>query len=208
MAGHGDRVLFAGAWFPGYTHANVESEAGLLEDDPLHPVSEDGVLEADLLSVESEAGLLEDDPLMAVSEVRASLRRRRVGVTRRARRAALRAGALSRPAGRRVRTERIEAGSDFASQFCSCDPPLVHLNRVNDIICESQSRFQSCLSQNSLAHNSQSTSARSLHAAHNSHAHVSCTMCGEFGGRHRRWGTSFLCTWGNKVVEYVYSDWG
>ena len=55
---------------------NVESEAGLLEDDP---VSEDGVMEADLLSVESEAGLLEDDPLLAVSEVRASLRRRRVG---------------------------------------------------------------------------------------------------------------------------------
>ena len=138
---------------------NVESEAGLLEDDP---VSEDGVMEADLLSVESEAGLLEDDPLLAVSEVRASLRRRRVGVTRRARRAALRAGALCRPAGRRVRTERIEAGSDFASQFCSCDPPLVRLNRVNDIICESQSRFQSCLSQNSLAHNSHSM----LHIIH------------------------------------------
>ena len=73
---------------------NMESEAGLLEDDPLHAVPEDGALEADLLSVESEAGLLEDDPLMAVSEVRLPLRRRRVGMTRR-RRAALRAGALS-----------------------------------------------------------------------------------------------------------------
>ena len=27
-------------------------------------------------------------------------------------------------------------------------------------------------------------------------------------GRHRRWGTTLLCTWGNKVIEYVYSDWG
>ena len=149
------------------------------------------MLETDLLNVESEAGLLEDDPLHAVSEDGASLRRRRVGVTRRARRAALRAGALSRPAGRRVRVERIEAGSDFASQFCSCDPPLVRLNRVNDIICESQSRFQSCLPQNSLAHNSHSTSARSLHAAHNSHARMSHARCvvnsvgdTEDGGRH------------------------
>ena len=97
---------------------------GLLEDDPVHVVLENGALEADLLSVESEAGLLEDDPLLAVSELRASLRRRRVGVTRRARRAAMRAGALSRPAGRRVRAERIEAGSDFASQFCSGDSPF------------------------------------------------------------------------------------
>ena len=165
-------------------------EVGALEADLLHAAPEDGALEADLLSVESEANVLEDDPLMAVSEVRASLRRRHVGVTRRARRAALRAGALSRPAGRCVRAERSEAGSEFASQFCSCDPPLVRLNRVNDIICESQSRFQSCLSQNSLF----------------TRAHVSCTMCGEFGGRHRKWGTSFLCIWGNKVVEYVYSD--
>ena len=61
--------------------------------------------------------------------------------------------------------------------FVSCDPPLVRLNRVNDIICESQSRFQSCLSQNSLAHNSHSTSARSLHAAHNSHARMSHARC-------------------------------
>ena len=156
---------------------NMAPEDGVLEADLLHAVPEDGALEADLLSVESEAGLLEDDLLMAVSEVRASLRRRRVGVTRRARRAALRAGASSRPAGRRVRAERIEAGSDFASQFCSCDPPLVRLNRVNDIICESQSRFQSCLSQNSLTHNSHSTSARSLHAAHNSHARMSHARC-------------------------------
>ena len=110
--------------------------------------------------------------IMAVSEVRASLRRRRVGTTRRVRRAALRAGALSRPAGRRVRAERSEAGSDFASQFCPCDPPLVRLNRVNDIICVSQSRVQSCLSQNS-----HSTSARSLHAAHNSHARMSHARC-------------------------------
>ena len=114
---------------------------------------------------------------MAVSEVRASLRRRRVGVTRRSRRAAMRAGALSRPSGRRVRAERSEAGSDFASQFCSGDPPLVRLNRVNDIICESQSRVQPCLSQNSLTHNSHSTSARSLHAAHNSHARMSHARC-------------------------------
>ena len=156
---------------------NMESDAGLLEDDPVHAVLEDGALEADLLSVESEAGLLENDPSMAVSEVRASLRRRRVGMTRRARRAALRAGALSRPAGRRVRAERSEAGSDFASQFCSCDPPLVRLNRVNDIICESQSRVQPCLSQNSLTHNSHSTFARSLHAAHNSHARMSHARC-------------------------------
>ena len=69
----------------------VSPEDGVLEADLLHAVPEDGALETDLLSVESEAGLLEDDPLMAVSEVRASLRRRRVGVTRRARRAALRA---------------------------------------------------------------------------------------------------------------------
>ena len=136
---------------------NMESDAGLLEDDPVHVVLENGALEADLLSVESEAGLLENDPSMAVSEVCASLRRRRVGVTRRARRAAMRAGALSRPSGRRVRAERSEAGSDFASQFCSGDPPLVRLNRVNDIICESQSRVQPCLSQNSLTHNSHST---------------------------------------------------
>ena len=152
---------------------DTEIESCLLERGSL----DTRMLETDLLSVESEAGLLEDDPLHAVSEVRASLWRRRVGVTRRARRAALRAGALSRPAGRRVRAERIEAGSDFASQFCSCDPPLVRLNRVNDIICESQSRFQSCLSQNSLAHNSHSTSARSLHAAHNSHARMSHARC-------------------------------
>ena len=70
-----------------------------------------------------------------------------------------------------------EAGSEFASQFCSCDPPLVRLNRVNDIICESQSRFQPCLSQNSLTHNSHSTFARSLHAAHNSHARMSHARC-------------------------------
>ena len=73
---------------------------------------------------------------------------------------------LFRPAGRRVRAEHSEAGSEFASQFCPCDPPSVRLNRVNDIICESQSRFQSCLSQNSLTHNSHSTFARSLHAVH------------------------------------------
>ena len=153
--------------------------------------------------------MLEDDPLMAVSEVRASLRRRRVGTTRRVRRAALRAGALSRPAGRRVRAERSEAGSEFASQFCPCDPPLVRLNRVNDIICVSQSRFQTCLSQNSLTHNSHSTFARSLHAAHNSHARMSHARCvvnsvgdTEDGGR-------LSCVYGeNKVVEYVYSDWG
>ena len=36
-------------------------------------------------------------------------------------------------------------------------------------------------------------------------AYVSCTMCGEFGGRHRRWGTSLLCTWANKVTKYEYS---
>ena len=74
---------------------NVVPEDGALEADLLHVASEDGALEADLLSVESEANVLEDDPLMAVSEVRASLRRRRVGMTRRARRASLRAGALS-----------------------------------------------------------------------------------------------------------------
>ena len=51
------------------------------------------------------------------------------------------------------------------------------LNRVNDIICESQSRVQPCLSQNSLTHNSHSTSARSLHAAHNSHARMSDARC-------------------------------
>ena len=88
------------------------------------------------------------------------------------RRAAMRAGALSRPAGRRVRAERSEAGSDFASQFCPCDPPLVRLNRVNDIICVSQSCVPSCLSQNS-----HSTSARSLHAAHNSHARMFDARC-------------------------------
>ena len=147
-------------------------ETSMLETALLHAVPEDGALEADLLSVESEAHVLEDDPLMAVSEVRASLRRRRVGTTRRVRRAALRAGALSRPAGRRVRAERSEAGSDFGSQFCPCDPPLVRLNRVNDIICVSQSRVPSCLSQNS-----HSTSARSLHAAHNSHARMSDARC-------------------------------
>ena len=37
---------------------NMESDAGLLEDDPVHVVLENGALEADLLSVESEAGLL------------------------------------------------------------------------------------------------------------------------------------------------------
>ena len=114
--------------------------------------------------------MLEDDPSMAVLEVRASSRRRRVGMTQRVRRAALRAGALFRPVGRRVRAEhsvqRAEAGSDFASQFCPCDPPLVRLNRVNDIIRVSQSRFKSRLSQNSLTHNSHSTIARSLHAVH------------------------------------------
>ena len=156
---------------------NVAPEDGALEADLLHAAPEDGALEADLLSVESEANVLEDDPFMAVSEVRASLRRRRIGMTRRARRAALRAGALSRPAGRRVRAERSEAGSEFASQFCPCDPPLVRLNRVNDIICESQSRFQSCLTQNSLTLNSHSTFARSLHAAHNSHARMSHARC-------------------------------
>ena len=26
-------------------------------------------------------------------------------------------------------------------------------------------------------------------------------MCGEFGGRHRRWGTSFLCIWGIKSLS-------
>ena len=77
-----------------------------------------------------------------------------------------RSGSFFRPVGRRVRAERSEAGSEFASQFCPCDPPLVRLNRVNDIICESQSRFQSCFSQNSLTHNSHSTFARSLHAVH------------------------------------------
>ena len=111
---------------------NVAPEDGALEADLLSVAPEDGALEADLLSVESEANVLEDDPLMAVSEVRASSRRRRVGVTQRVRRAALRAGALFRPAGRRVRAERSEAGSEFASQFCPCDPPLVRLNRVND----------------------------------------------------------------------------
>ena len=90
---------------------NVAPEDGALEADLLNAVPEDGALEADLLSVESEANVLEDDPLMAVSEVRASLRRRRVGMTRRVRRAALRAGALFRPAGRRGRAERSEAGS-------------------------------------------------------------------------------------------------
>ena len=136
------------------------------------------MLETDLLNTESDAGLLEDDPVHVVLENgAASLRRRHVGVTRRSRRAALRAGALSRPSGRRVRAERSEAGSDFASQFCSGDPPLVRLNRVNDIICESQSRVQPCLSQNSLTHNSHSTSARSLHAAHNSHARMSHARC-------------------------------
>ena len=54
---------------------------------------------------------------------------------------------------------------------------LVRLNRVNDIICESQSRVQPCLSQYSLTHNSRSTSARSLHAAHNSHARMSHARC-------------------------------
>ena len=107
----------------------------MLETDLLNVAPEDGALEADLLSVESEADVLEDDPLMAVSEVRASSRRRRVGMTQRVRRAALRAGALFRAVGRRVRAERSEAGSEFASQFCPCDPPLVRLNRVNDIIC-------------------------------------------------------------------------
>ena len=31
---------------------------------------------------------------------------------------------------------------------------------------------------------------------------------GEFVGRHRSWGTTLLCIWGNKVVEYEYSDRG
>ena len=88
------------------------------------------MLETDLLTVESEAGALENDQLTAVLEVRDSARCRRVGMTQRVRRAALRAGALFRPLGRRVRAEhnvqRTEAGSDFAAQFCSCDPPMVH----------------------------------------------------------------------------------
>ena len=71
----------------------------------LNVTAEDGALEADLLTVESEADVLEDDPLTAVLEVRASSRRRRVGMTQRVRRAALRAGALFRPVGRRVRAE-------------------------------------------------------------------------------------------------------
>ena len=28
---------------------------------------------------------------------------------------------------------------------------------------------------------------------------------GEFGGRHRRWGTSLLCIWVNEGIEYEYS---
>ena len=148
----------------------VESEAGALETDLLTAESEDGALETDLLTVESEADVLENDQLTAVLVVRASSRRRRVGMTQRVRRAALRAGALFLPVGRRVRAEhsvqRAEAGSDFAAQFCSRDAPMVRLNRVNDILRVSQSRFKSRISQNSLTHNSHSTIARSLHAVH------------------------------------------
>ena len=70
----------------------VESEGGALEADLLNVAPEDGALEADLLTVESEADVLEDDQSTAVLEVRASSRPRRVGMTQRVRRAALRAG--------------------------------------------------------------------------------------------------------------------
>ena len=80
-------------------------EASMLETDLLNVAPEDGALEADLLNAAPEADVLADDPLMAVSEVRASSRRRRVGMTQRVRRAALLAGALFRPVGRRVRAD-------------------------------------------------------------------------------------------------------
>ena len=110
----------------------MESEADLLNVAP-----EDGAL-----TEESEADVLEDDPSMAVSEVRASSRRRRVGMTQRVRRAAWRVGALFRPVGRRVRAEhsvqRAEAGSDFASQFCPCDLPwCVRIVSTTSSVCHS-----------------------------------------------------------------------
>ena len=74
-------------------------ETSMLETDLLTVESEAGALETDLLTVESEAGVLENDQLTAVLEVRASARRRRVGLSQRVRRAALRAGALFRPVG-------------------------------------------------------------------------------------------------------------
>ena len=111
------------------------------------------MLETDLLTAESEAGALETDVLVAVVPtavletsslmVRASARRRRAGVSRRGRRAALRAGALCQP----------EAGSDFEAEF-------------SYILHESQSRCIARTSQNSQTHNSHSTIARSLHAVH------------------------------------------
>ena len=146
---------------------------------------ETSMLETGLLTAESEAGALENDQLTAVLELRASARRRRVGMSQRVRRAALRAGALFRPVGRRVRAEhsvqRAEALSDFEAQFSSCDPPMVRLNRVNDILHVSLSRCKSRTSQNSLTHNSHSTIARSLHAVHGARCVQNSSNCWEMG---------------------------
>ena len=136
------------------------------------------LLETDRLFTELEARALETDRPTAVLEtsasiVRASARRRRVsgaGESQRGRRAALQAGALFRPVGRRVRAEhsvqRAEAGSDFEAAFTCCENPTVRLNRVNVILHESTSCCMTRTPQNSQSHDSHITLARSLHGAH------------------------------------------
>ena len=150
----------------------TEFDTGALETDRLSMELEAGVLENDRPTAVLEAGVLENDRPTAVLEtsssmVRASVRRRRAGESQRGRRAALQAGALFRPVGRRVRAEhsdqRAEAGSDsfdnFVAALHTCENHAIRTDRVNVILHAQHS-------QNSQTHNSHSTIARSLHGVH------------------------------------------
>ena len=188
----------------------TEFDAGALETDRLVTEFDAGALETDRLSMELEAGALENDrptPMLETSSsmVRASARRRRAGESQRGRRAALQAGALFRPVGRRVRAEhsvqRAEAGSDFEAAFTSCDNPIVRLNRVNVILHESQSCCMTRTPQNSQTHHSHGTIARCLHGVHVArYVQNSSNSLGD--------GVVCLRTWGNKVTVYEHSEWG
>ena len=96
---------------------------------------------------------------------------------------------------RGARGQRAEAGSldSFHDAFLSCctESPSSRVARVT-----------SALHNLCPAHSSPVP-------AHNSHARMPHARCvvNSVGG-HRRWETSFLCIWGNKVNEYEHSDWG
>ena len=81
-----------------------------------------------------------------------------------------------------ARAERAEAGS-------------VSFGHDSDVLlsCRVESPSSRVARVDSALHNLCLVHSSSIPAQF-TRAYVSCTMCGEFGGRHRRWRTSFLCT--------------